>query len=110
MPPEIPGHRARSECDVTPSRPRILGSGQQQQDTNSCGSFTANHPAKKAGCGRAAGSGGRQVGSGNRPAALLCFAGHTGYGGTLGVSQSFMQLIGYVVLAAIILGTGFGAL
>ena len=30
--------------------------------------------------------------------------------GTFGVSQSFVQLIGYVVLAAIVLATGFGAL
>jgi hypothetical protein len=48
-------------------------------------------------------------GSGNLLAGPLCSAGPQPVGRTVGVSQSFVQLIGYVVLAAIILATGFGA-
>jgi hypothetical protein len=58
---------------------------------------------------RAPGVGG-QDGSGNRAVGPLCSGRLPSGGRTVGVSQSFMQLIGYVVLAAIILATGFGAL
>jgi hypothetical protein len=70
--------------------------------------LTRIDPRKKPDVADARGAG-RHDGSGSRPAALLCFAGdHAGK--DVGVSQSFVQLIGYVVLAAIILATGFGAL
>ena len=49
-------------------------------------------------------------GSGNLLAGPLCSRRSQPVGRTVGVSQSFVQLIGYVVLAAIILATGFGAL
>jgi hypothetical protein len=59
---------------------------------------------------RKRGDGEAHDGAGNVPAGPLCSVGRNPSGRTVGVSQSFVQLIGYVVLAAIVLATGFGAL
>ena len=109
MPPvRFPAPHARGECDVTPSRPRIFGVGSSNR-TRIRASFLARIALrKKRDVPRAAAWpvvkwGLATVGRGHYVPRV------TDAREAVRVSQSFVQLIGYVVLAAIILATGFGA-
>jgi hypothetical protein len=108
------GGGTRGRCVVTPWRPRIWGGQQHQATKLRAPIFTAIRPAKKAGCrtgysppiggirrtgGLATGSVGHYVAEGK---AIV-------EGEAAGMNQSLLQLISFVVLAAIILATGFGA-
>ena len=93
-------------CDVTPSRPRSLGVGSSIRTRIRAVIFTANRPAKKAGCRREpatrADAAHARVWQPALRATMLPEANGARETASR-MNQSLVQLIGFVVLAAIML-------